>query len=130
MALAGCRQAEQAPREQRSEQAAPALAVYVGTGRDRLCLAADGKRAGLIVYGTGDMNCSVQGVVGPGDALVPNGDNKCRIPLRRSDGSIELGPVTADCSYYCGPSASLQGKGFRLSPGATPPTDLAGAPLC
>ena len=44
------------------------------------------QRAGFIVYGEGDANCSASGRIeqaGAGWALVPTGDAECRIPLQR-----------------------------------------------
>jgi hypothetical protein len=105
--------------------------TYAGAGRDRLCLAEG--RAGLIVYGKGDANCSVSGSAeGSGNRLtiVPAGDSTCRIQATLISDKLTLGEVSQACAYYCGPSASFAGKGFTRTPAPQPVTDLAGDPLC
>ena len=125
--LGGCRQQEAADQPAGAEAA---LVSFAGVGRDRLCLARDGSRAGFVTYGAGDNNCSVRGALGQGNFIVPDGDDKCRIALRHDATSVTLGPVSADCAYYCAPGATFAGKSFRADPEAPLPTDLAGDPLC
>ena len=108
---------------------------YAGGGRNRLCIAGEGeaRRAGLIVYGPGDANCSASGRIeqsGAGWALVPRGEGECRIPLILAGEQFRIGAVPVACSYYCGPGATLDGHTFGKTTAATPVTDLAGDPLC
>ena len=104
--------------------------VFEGQGRNRLCLAAEGERAGIITYAAGgDSNCSVRGRLS-GGAIAPDGDELCRIPVVRSDGKISLGEAGPECAYYCAPSASLAGKTFVRMENGSGAVDLAGDPLC
>ena len=106
--------------------------LYAGEGRDRLCI--DGKRAGFIVYGQGNANCSARGELGQAGerllVLTPAGDADCRIDLVRQPGSIRLGARSAACAYYCGPGADFAGKVLTKSTSASPAVDFAGDPLC
>ena len=106
--------------------------TYAGAGRDRLCI--DGNRAGFIVYGSGDVNCSVRGNVqraGERLTIIPIGDEDCRIPAQIFSGSIRLEARPAACAYYCGPGADFSGRDFRKVDGEPrAATDLAGDPLC
>jgi hypothetical protein len=105
---------------------------FAGVGRDRLCLAPEG-RAAFITYGDGDANCSARGgIEGAGGALtlIPEGDTSCRIPLTRSGDTVELGALAPECAYYCGPKASFAGKSFKRMTKSEPVKDLAGDPLC
>lgn len=120
-----------------SEHAQPQLAegTYVGDGRDRLCIAgAPGAyRAGVIVYGKGDINCSAVGRLEhspEGWNLVPRGEGDCNIPIAIQGSIARIGRITAACDYYCGPSASLAGKSFTRSDANDKAVDLAGDPLC
>jgi hypothetical protein len=122
------------------EPAAPNLASgsFSGEGRDALCIAAPGpeQRAGFIIYGEGDSNCSARGRIEGKDGswtLVPSGEGDCRIPLSVAGGRISLGTGGPSCTYYCGPGASFAGKTFDSVASATkrsPTTDFAGEPLC
>jgi len=129
--LSACRQEPAAP--------APALATgsFAGDGRDRLCLAgtAGSLRAGFIVFGDGDTNCSAAGRLerrGADWALTPRGEGEggCAIPLSIAGGVVTIGTAGDSCAYYCGPGARLAGKRFSLDRRAPPATDLAGDPLC
>jgi hypothetical protein len=133
----GCRKAEETPPPATQAEATspdPAIAIYAGEARDRMCLAQGGSaKAGFITFGEGDANCSVRGAVQrSGDRLTiaPPGDESCRIEGRVSGDTVTLGPVAAACSYYCGPKASFAGKTFRRTAEAAPATDFAGDPLC
>jgi len=117
--------------------AAPELATgsFTGVGDDALCVAgeAGAQRAGFVTYGADEANCSASGTIEPnGDAwtLTPKGDSACSINLRLDPDQVTLGPVAANCAYYCGPGATYAGKAFRRSPAAANATDLAGDPLC
>ncbi len=120
------------------EQAAPPGAptgAFAGTGRNALCIAgeAGAQRAGLIVYGEGDMNCSASGKLedaGEALALVPSGESECRIPLTVAGEMVTIGAVPVACAYYCAPGARLEGQAFKHSPEARPVTDFGGDPLC
>ena len=119
------------------EPAAPSLTTgtFAGEGRDRLCIAGDpgNYRAGLIAYDKGDINCSASGRIESNDgqlALIPRGETACRIPLKMTDNSVQIGEVAAACSYYCGPGASLSGKSFNRSDMGAKAVDLAGDPFC
>src|SRR5262249_49848399 len=109
--------------------------TFAGVGRDRLCIAGEvgAYRAGLIAYGQGDVNCSASGKL-EGAAgnwtLVPRGEGDCRIPLVVDGNGVRIGEVPANCSYYCGPGATLAGKRFNRAERATKAVDLAGDPLC
>ena len=109
----------------------PERSLYAGEGRDRLCLA--GNRAGFIVYGTGDANCSARGRLerqGAIGSFVPDGDEDCRIALSFADETVKFDTGQAACAYYCGPGADFAGKGFTRSDSASPAVDFAGDPLC
>ena len=116
---------------------APALpaGVYPGSGRDALCIAGQGgaQRAGFVVYGADDANCSAGGRIeaaGDGWTLIPVGDLACKIPLSVAAGRVSIGRVPPACAYYCGPGVTLNGKSFGPVTQGKPPTDLAGDPLC
>jgi hypothetical protein len=109
--------------------------TFAGEGRNRLCIAgeSDSLRAGLIVFGQGDINCSASGrIEGQGSqlALVPRGEGPCRIPLVVEGNVIRIGEGAASCSYYCGPGASMAGQSFNRSDMGATAVDLAGDPLC
>lgn len=109
----------------------PERSLYAGEGRDRLCLA--GNRAGFIVYGKGDANCSARGRLerqGGIGSFVPDGDDDCRIALSFAGETVKFGPGQAACAYYCGPGADFAGKGFTRGYSASPAVDFAGDPLC
>ena len=119
------------------EAAQPSLATgtFVGEGRDRLCIAGEpgAYRAGLIVYGQSDANCSAVGrleQVGGGWVLVPRGEGDCRIPIQIDGNALRVGQAPAACSYYCGPGVSLGGKTFNLADMGAKAVDFAGDPLC
>jgi hypothetical protein len=121
----------------KQEDAAMALptGTYAGGGRDALCIAgpAEAQRAGFVVYGGGDANCSASGRIeqaGGQWILAPAGDLDCRIALRVEGGSVSLGPATAACAYYCGPGASWDSKAFGPAAPGKPVTDLGGDALC
>jgi hypothetical protein len=117
---------------QQEPQKPAAQVTYAGQGRDRLCIKGD--RAGLITYGKGDGNCSVQGrVERSGEhllTLAPIGDQDCRIGIEQQGGTLRLGKADAACSYYCGPDASFAGKSFTRNDTASQALDFAGDPLC
>jgi hypothetical protein len=133
--LAACGR-EDAPANQ-AAAAAPAPAesdtvVFASGTRDRLCLKRSTGRAAFITFApTGDANCTVSGRSDiAARTIVPEGDDRCRIPLSDNGESVALGDGGPACAYYCGPSASFARKTFRRTPGAPPPTDIAGDPLC
>ena len=108
---------------------------FSGAGRDRLCIAdeAQDQRAGLVIYGAGDGNCSASGRLERGAAgwiLVPRGEGNCRISLLTTGDGYSVGKVTAACDYYCGPGASFEGQRFEREATIGIVTDLAGDPLC
>jgi len=113
-----------------------ATATYKGDDRNALCIAgsAGAQRAGFVVYGADDANCSASGRIeqaGEGWLLIPAGDADCKIPFSASAGgriSLESGPSA--CAYYCGPGATYAGSSFRRFPDGKPATDHAGDPLC
>jgi hypothetical protein len=110
-----------------------AVQIFAGQGRDRLCLDERGGRAGLITYGQGDANCSIQGAVqqaGPRITVAPDGDESCRVAGTIAGTQVTLGPLTPECAYYCGPTADYSGRSFTAADNAGPVTDLAGDPLC
>ena len=121
----------------KEETTAPALppGTYPGGGRDSLCIAGEGgtQRAGLVVYGAGDVNCSVSGRIeaaGEGWSLIPAGDLDCKIPLGVDAGRVSIGTVPRTCAYYCGPGVTADGKSFGPVAQGEPTTDLAGDPVC
>lgn len=118
------------------QPAEPSLEIgtFIGSGRDRLCIAGEpgNYRAGLIAFGQGEVNCSASGRIELTDgqyALVPRGEGSCRIPLIFEGDGVRIGTVPAACAYYCGPGAAMAGKSYSRSEAATA-TDLAGDPLC
>ena len=130
--LAACGGSDQAANERAAaplETSAATTASYAGSGRDRLCLGGPNSAAAVISYGAGDNNCLVRGRI-EGGALIPNGDDSCRIPVTESGGTITLGTPPPSCAYYCGPGASLAGKAFTRMAAPEPVTDIAGDPLC
>jgi hypothetical protein len=112
------------------------VGVYRGPGRDGLCIAREGQglKAGLITYGDGDTNCSLNGRAEfRGDSLIvtPRGDSECSIKIRITNGIARLGERARVCAYYCGPGADYAGKELRKTPDAAiKVTDFAGDPLC
>ena len=128
MLLAACSQGQE-------PESSIATGIFAGEGRDRLCIAGDAGnyRAGLVTFAAGDVNCSASGKIafeGGQVALVPRGEESCRIPLTIEGNTVRVGEVAAACSYYCGPGATMIGKSFnRADMGATA-VDLAGDPLC
>jgi len=128
MLLAACSQ----PQE-------PATPIPTGTfaaeGRDRLCIAgeAGNYRAGLIIFGSGNVNCSASGRIATEKgqiALVPRGEGSCRISLSLEGDTVRIAEVPAACSYYCGPGATMSAKSFNRADMGTTAVDLAGEPLC
>jgi hypothetical protein len=119
------------------EPAQPSIATgtFAGQGRDRLCIAGDpgAYRAGLIAYGGGDANCSAAGKLEASPAgwvLIPKGEGDCKIPLAIEGDAVRVGQVSAACTYYCGPGATLADKSFTRSDKDSKAVDLAGDPLC
>ena len=109
--------------------------IFAARERDGLCIMGIGKaqRAGFIVYGEGNANCSASGQVegiGGRWALVPDGEGSCRIPFTQESGVVTLSRATAGCAYYCAPGVTFEGKSFTRIETSTSPTDLAGDPLC
>ena len=127
-AVAGCRE------EPAVEPQAQAVEIW-RNGRDGLCLAGDGTRlrAGLIVYGAGDTNCSLAGAaVREGSRLVitPRGDPACRVEVTLDRDQALLGGRSPACAYYCGPAADFAGRTLDRSEAGAAVTDFAGDPLC
>ena len=122
----------------REEPAAQGLAVgsFTSGDRDALCIAgpAGSQRAGFIVYGAGNSNCSASGKIEQAEGrwtLVPDGESACRIPLTPRGGTVTFGAAPEACAYYCAPGASFDGKDFtQVESTSTPPKDFAGDPLC
>ena len=119
------------------QPAKPSLTTgtFAGDGRDRLCIAGEpGKyRAGLIVFGADDVNCSASGRLErtePGWSLVPKGEGDCRIPLTIDGNIVRIGKVPAACAYYCGQGADYGGKALTKNASASPAVDFYGDPLC
>jgi hypothetical protein len=109
--------------------------TFAGDGRDRLCIAGEpGKyRAGLIAFGSGDVNCSASGRIEAKNgqfAMVPRGEGACRIPLTIAGNAIRIGELPTACSYYCGPDVTMAGKQFNKVDMGAAAVDLAGDPLC
>ena len=120
---------------QEADQPELSIGTFSGEGRDRLCLAGEpgAYHAGLIAYGEGDRNCSAAGRLesaGAGWALVPQGEEECRIPFSIQGNVVRVGQPPASCDYYCGPGAKLAGKSYNRSDMGAQVTDLAGDPLC
>lgn len=111
-----------------SEGSPETYASFAGSGRDRLCVGGPNAAAAVMSYGDGDNNCLVRGRI-EGGALIPNGDESCRIPVKETGDSIAIG-TPASCAYYCGPGATLAGKTFSRMDKPEPVTDIAGDPLC
>lgn len=108
---------------------------FGGAGRDRLCIAKQGnaQRAGLIVYGAGDANCSASGTLTKAGAewqLTPHGEGACRIGLATTGAVATVTSVPETCAYYCAPGAALAGKRFIKDAKTSKVTDLGGHPLC
>ncbi len=121
----------------KEEPASSGLAsgIFTGNGSDALCIADEvgAQRAGFVVYGADDANCSASGRIEPAGAsynLIPAGDTACKIPFSVDADQINFGPARPSCAYYCGPGVSFGGKSFRRSANAKPVTDLVGDPLC
>lgn len=111
------------------EERPATYASFAGAGRDRLCIGGPDAAAAVVSYGEGDNNCLVRGRI-EGGALIPNGDDSCRIPLAEEAGKITLGTPAASCAFYCGPGASLAGKTFTRMAKPEAVNDNAGDPLC
>ena len=105
-------------------------------GRDGLCVTGSGEalRAGLIIYGGGNANCSMTGsATREGDAIRirPAGDSQCSVEVIISGNSARVGQRSAACSYYCGPGADYSGRTLQRSDRpVTAVTDFASDPLC
>ena len=129
--LAACGSGEQAANEAIAspEAGAAANASFAGAGRDRLCIAASNAAAAVVSYGEGDNSCLVRGQIESG-ALIPHGDESCRIPVTKAGDKLTFGTPPATCAFYCGPGASLAGKTFTRMAKAEPVSDIAGDPLC
>jgi hypothetical protein len=131
--LAACR--EEAPLT----DAGSKLEVWNANARDRLCI--KGKRAGFIIYGKGDANCSARGTIqrdGNAIMLSPDGDPSCVFSAHITPGppgkrQMPFG-MEADrqraCAYYCGPGARAQATFTPSTLPAGKATDFAGDPLC
>ena len=123
--LAGCSASDNAAVSERS---------FAANQRDGLCITGgDVQRAGLILYGDGQANCSARGALvadGEAFALIPQGEatGTCRFRIERSGDGFLLAGSNGDCAYYCGPGATIRRTEFR--PAETKTTDLAGDPLC
>ena len=131
---AACSQDPQAsPSENASSTEASATpaqyASYAGARRDRLCLGGPNADAAVVSHGAGDASCLARGRIENG-ALIPTGDESCRIPIDQQGDRITIGTPPANCSYYCGPGASLAGKTFTRMEKAEQVNDIAGDPLC
>jgi len=129
LSLAACSREEISPKLQSGS--------FAGAGRDRLCIANDaqGQRAGLIIYGTGDDNCSVSGRLassqkGVGATLSPHGDPDCRLALMSAGDRYTITSVSAACDYYCGPGARFGNQRFEREVSTGVATDFAGDRLC
>jgi hypothetical protein len=112
------------------------VGVYRDPDRDGLCIAREGQgfKAGLITYGDGDTNCSLNGSAEfRGDTLIvtPRGDFACFVEIRITNGVARIAEQTKACAYYCGPEADYAGRELRKTPDAAiKVTDFTGDPLC
>lgn len=119
-----------------SAPSGPAPGTFAGVGKDRVCIAGEGGelRAGLIAYAAdGAANCSLAGKLESRDdqlTLTPKGEGACQLALTLAGDKVTIGNVSASCSYYCGPGATITGKSFARDGKATPAVDLAGDALC
>ena len=126
--------AQEEPPPQASSGLSPG--IFAGRERDGLCISGIGavQRAGFIVYGDGNSNCSASGTIEQAEGrwtLVPDGESACRIPLTPRGGTVTLGAAGAACAYYCAPGVSIDGKDFtRIESNSAMPKDVAGDPLC
>ena len=126
LAIAACDRAPPPPE-------APVEAeVWQANARDRLCL--KGNRAGFIVYGLGNANCSARGRAVRSDdqaSLVPDGESRCVFVVELDGGSATLRPGSGGgCGYYCAPGAAIGATAWTRAPAGASATDLAGEPLC
>jgi hypothetical protein len=120
--LTACSQEPAAPKSE---------PVVYANGRDRLCV--HGARAGFIVYGRDNANCSARGRIERSQAaasFIPAGDMECKIPLNFKDDQVAFGAISPPCDFYCGPGAAVDGKRLPKSVSASPAVDFAGDPLC
>ena len=112
------------------------VGVYGESDRDGLCVARDGEglKAGLIAYGDGASNCSLNGraeVRGESLVVIPRGDLECSVDIRIVNGIATVGPQLQACAFYCGPGANYAGRKLRkTADAATKVVDFAGDPLC
>ena len=113
-----------------------------GPRRNQLCLIEREGRSpsfGLIVWGSGDTNCSGRGVARREDdrlRLLLDGDESCALDARIEGGQISLpATIAPECArYYCGGDARMAGAVFERA-GSTQADaqragDLVGDPLC
>ena len=122
----------------KEEPAPPGIpaGTFAAGDRDGLCISglAGAQRAGFVVYGQGDTNCSASGRLEGSDAnwsLVPEGEGDCNIPLTIEGSTIALGRAAPSCAYYCAPGVTFEGKSFqRIEWNSRQVTDLAGDLLC
>lgn len=136
---------EPAPRESRAPvQTAELTGLYESRGddaqRSRMCILSrsDGAaRFGLVVETPGG-SCS-----GAGEAarnanllrLTMTGDEECVVDAAVDGTHVAFPPsVSESCAYYCAPGATLAGRSFEKTGGASndamQAADLAGDPLC
>ena len=93
--------------------------TYFGAGRDAACVIGDKapqQFAFIAFAGEGDANCAAEGRIerdGQGWEFVPKGEGPCRIPVTVTGNQLAIGSLPADCSYYCGPGAALEGRQFE-----------------
>ena len=113
--------------------------IWTAGSRNRLCIKGD--RAGFIVYGGGDTNCSARGRLSrDGDTIriTPDGESDCHFDgdewvgggPRRMMAFGPEGNESEACGYYCGPGAQLNDVQFEIAKGKVEANDLAGDPLC
>ena len=122
----------------KEEPAPPGIpaGTFAAGERDGLCISglAGAQRAGFVLYGPGDTNCSASGRLEGSDGnwtLVPDGEGDCNIPLKVEAGIIALGRVAPSCAYYCAPGVTFEGKSFqRVEWNSRQVADLAGDLLC
>lgn len=110
-------------------------AFYELGARSGLCAASDNGAAMIVYADDTDANCMVEGQIVTGEdgalALVPRGDDQCRIPIEDRGQSIRLGDGGEACAYYCGGDVSFAGRELTKNWDETPDLrDAAGDPLC
>ncbi|WP_265561876.1 hypothetical protein [Sphingomicrobium arenosum] len=130
--LGACSGSEEAAKV--AEAAVPAGLYADAAGTSGICVGEDGAAAFILYADQGAANCAGEGrIEGAEDrlALVPQGDENCRLPLSFDGETLAFGEAPAACAYYCRGDATIDARALTAGGDTTvDPVDPAGEPLC